>query len=187
MYDDLIQLFKRAQISVVPTITYFDFAVRLNERPTLLDDDVELAPFVPGREQFDWMTKLSPTARQQWFQDAQRARETTRKLVNAGVTIGTGTDIWQIPIGVHMELEQLVASGLTPAQAIHAATGAAAQILGAEKDLGTIEVGKLADLIILDADPLVDIRNTRKIWQVIQSGRMVDRQAILKVMRPQSR
>jgi imidazolonepropionase-like amidohydrolase len=83
-----------------------------------------------------------------------------------------------------MELEQLVAAGLTPLQAIHAATGNSARVLGAEKDLGTVEVGKWADLVILDADPLSDIRNTRKIWQVMQSGRLVDRSAILKTIRP---
>jgi cytosine/adenosine deaminase-related metal-dependent hydrolase len=75
-------------------------------------------------------------------------------------------------------------TGLTPAQAIHAGTGAAARILGAEKDLGTIEVGKWADLVILDADLLADIRNTRRIWQVVHYGRVVDRPAILKTVRP---
>jgi imidazolonepropionase-like amidohydrolase len=105
-------------------------------------------------------------------------------LLRAGVTIGTGTDIWQIPIGVHMELEQLVAAGLTPTQAIHAGTDGAARILGADKSLGTIEVGKWADLVLLDADPLTDIRNTRKIWQVIEYGRIVDRSAILKTIKP---
>jgi imidazolonepropionase-like amidohydrolase len=69
-------------------------------------------------------------------------------------------------------------------QAIHAGTGGAARILGAEKDLGTIEVGKWADLVLLDADPLADIRNTRRIWQVVHDGRLVDRAAILKVVRP---
>ena len=101
-----------------------------------------------------------------------------------GVTIGTGTDIWEVPTGVHMELEQLVAAGLTPAQAIRAATADAARILGADKDLGTIEVGKWADLVILDADPLVDIRNTRRIWNVMHDGRIVDRPAILSVVKP---
>jgi imidazolonepropionase-like amidohydrolase len=100
------------------------------------------------------------------------------------VTLGTGTDIWQIPIGVHLELEQLVAAGLTPVQAIHAGTGGAARILGADKDLGTIEVGKWADLVLLDGDPLADIRNTRRIWQVVHDGRLVDRPAILKSVRP---
>ena len=184
MYDDLIQLFRAADIGVVPTIAYFDFAVRLNERPALLDQDAELTPFLPARDSFDWMFKLSAESRQEWAQEEERAREVTAKLRRAGVTIGTGTDIWQIPIGVHMELEQLVAAGLTPTQAIQAGTGGAARILGAERDLGTIEVGKWADLIILDADPLADIRNTRRIWQVVHNGRLIDRSEILKAVKP---
>ena len=184
LYDDLIQLFRAAGIGVVPTIVYLDFAVRLNERPALLDDDPGLAPFVPPRDSFEWMLKLSPAERQDWADDVRHAREATAKLSRAGVTIGTGTDLWQIPTGVHMELEQLVAAGLTPMQAIRAATGDAARILGADRDLGTIEVGKRADLVILDGDPLVDIRNTRRIWQVIQDGRTVDRSAILAAMKP---
>ena len=184
MYDDLIQLFRAADIGVVPTIVYLDFAVRLNERPALLDEDAELASFLPAREHFTWMLKLTAANRQQWAHDAQHAREAAGKLWRAGVTLGTGTDIWQIPIGVHLELEQLVAAGLTPVQAIHAGTGGAARILGADKDLGTIEVGKWADLVLLDGDPLADIRNTRRIWQVVHDGRLVDRPAILKSVRP---
>ena len=180
MYDDLIQLFKVAGIGVVPTISYLDFAVRLNERAALLDEDAEVSPFLPAKENFDWMFKLTPDTRKELAEEAQRSREAAIKLLRAGVTVGAGTDIWQVPTSVHMELEQLVAAGLTPAQAIHAGTGASARILGAEKDLGTIEVGKWADLIILDADPLVDIRNTRRIWQVMHYGRVVDRPAILR-------
>jgi imidazolonepropionase-like amidohydrolase len=130
------------------------------------------------------MINLDAAFRKELTRDAQHSREGAVKLLRAGITIGTGTDIWQIPNGVHMELEQLVASGLTPAQAIHAGTGAAARIMGAEKDLGTIEVGKWADLILLDADPLKDIRNTRKIWQVMQYGRLIDRSAIVKTIKP---
>jgi imidazolonepropionase-like amidohydrolase len=184
LYDDLIQLFRAAGIGVVPTIVYLDFAVRLNQRPALIDEDAELATFLPTKENFDWMLKMSAVNRQDWTEDAEHARQAAVKLWKAGITIGTGTDIWQIPTGVHMELEQLVAAGLTPVQAIHAGTGGAARILGADKDLGTIEVGKWADLILLDDDPLVDIRNTRRIWQVVQNGRMVDRSAILKVVKP---
>jgi imidazolonepropionase-like amidohydrolase len=82
-----------------------------------------------------------------------------------------------------MELEELVAAGLPPLAAIHAGTGAAARILGADADLGTIESGKWADLVILDADPLADIRNTRRIWQVVKLGRLVDRPAILEIFK----
>jgi imidazolonepropionase-like amidohydrolase/Tol biopolymer transport system component len=184
MYDDLIQLFRAAGVGVVPTITYFDFAVRLNERPALLDDDAELTPFMPARDNFDWMITLKPAARKNWIQEAAQAREATLKLARAGVTIGTGTDIWQIPTGVHMELEQLVAAGLTPLEAIHAGTGAAAQILGADNELGTIAVGKWADLVFLDADPLSDIRNTRRIWNVMHNGQLVDRSAIVRTIKP---
>jgi Tol biopolymer transport system component/imidazolonepropionase-like amidohydrolase len=184
MYDDLIQLFKAADIGVVPTISYLDFAIRLSERPAILDQDAELAPFVPSRDNFGWMIELSAEERRHWAEDVERTRETTAKLWRAGLTLGTGTDIWQIPTGVHMELEQLVAAGLTPAQAIQAGTGGAARILGADKDLGTIQVGKWADLVILDADPLADIRNSRRIWQIVHNGRLVDRSEILKVMKP---
>jgi len=187
MYDDLVQLFRVADIGVVPTISYLEFAVQLNQRPTLLDQDAELAAFLPTQESFDWMLKLSAEDVKDLTRDAQHAREMAVKLLRAGVTIGTGTDIWQIPIGVHMELEQLVAAGLTPTQAIHAGTGGAAVILGADNNLGTIKVGKGADLVLLDADPLADIRNTRKIWQVIQYGRIVDRTAILKTVNPKGR
>jgi hypothetical protein len=185
MYDDLIQLFRVADIGVVPTVSYFAFAVRLNERPALLDDDEELAPFLPERQDFKWMLDLSAAGRERFAHFAQRAREGAARLWRAGVTIGTGTDIWQVPTAVHMELEELVAAGLSPAEAIRAGTGAAARILGADKDLGTIEVGKWADLIILDADPISDIRNTRRIWQVVHEGRIVDRQAILELVRRQ--
>ena len=141
---------------------------------------------MPTKDNFDWMVNPPPAlvAMPFWKQGAPRSREAAVKLWRAGVTIGTGTDIWQIPTGVHIELEQLVAAGLPPLEAIHAGSGNAARILGAEKDLGTIEVGKWADLVVLDADPLADIRNTRRIWQVVKYGQVIDRPAILKVMRP---
>jgi Tol biopolymer transport system component len=185
MYDDLIQLYKVAGISVVPTVSYFELAVRLHEKPGMLDGDAELAPFMPAKENFGWMLDLKVAGGpSQWASWARRAHEEAAKLWRAGVTIGTGTDIWEIPTGVHMELEQLVAAGVPPLEAIRAGTGNAARILGAEKDLGTIEEGKWADLVLLDADPTVDIHNTRRIWQVIKGGQIVDRPGIIKVMQP---
>jgi Tol biopolymer transport system component len=179
IYDDLVQLFRAADIALVPTISYLSFAQRMT-RPDLLDSDQELAPFLPERSSFGWMVGLNPEVRRGLTRGAERARQATLKLARAGVTIGTGTDIWQMPAGVHMELEELVAAGLTPLEAIRAATGSAARILGAEQDLGTIEVGKWADLVVLDADPVADIRNTRKIQAIVQAGRLVDRPALLE-------
>jgi Tol biopolymer transport system component/imidazolonepropionase-like amidohydrolase len=184
MFEDMIQLFRAAGIGVVPTITYFSLAVNLNERPALLDDDKELLPFMLGRENFGWMIELTASERKQWVELDRSAREETAKLFRAGVTVGTGTDIWQLPVGVHWELEQMVKAGIPPLQAIQAATGNSAKILGAEKDLGTIKVGKWADIVILDGDPLADIRNTRRIWNVLQYGRILDRPAILKIIKP---
>ncbi|HMA39308.1 MAG TPA: LpqB family beta-propeller domain-containing protein [Gemmatimonadales bacterium] len=185
IYDDLVRLYRTAGISVVPTIAYSSFAVGLNEHPDLLDGDSALAPFLPPRSSFAWMLRLNAARRQQFAQFAQQARAATVKLARAGVTIGTGTDIWQIPTGVHLELVELVAAGLSPLEAIHAATGGAARIVGAEGDLGTIAVGKLADLVLLDADPLADIHNTRRIRAVIQAGRLVDRPGIVERFRHQ--
>jgi imidazolonepropionase-like amidohydrolase len=125
------------------------------------------------------MLGLNPERRAMFAGFGRTARQAAGKLARGGVTIGTGSDIWQIPTGPHMEMEELVAAGLTPLEAIHAATGASARIVGAEQDLGTLEVGKWADLIILDADPTADIRNTRRIRSVVQEGRVLDREALV--------
>lgn len=88
-----------------------------------------------------------------------------------GVTLLAGTDNAGGPgEGLHRELELLVEAGLTPAEALEAATLSAATILGRQADLGTIEVGKIADLVLLEGNPLEDIGNVRRIATVIQGG-----------------
>jgi imidazolonepropionase-like amidohydrolase len=77
-------------------------------------------------------------------------------------------------------MEERVKAGLSPAQALEAATLVNARFLGAEGDIGSIDEGKVADLLLLDGDPLADIRNTRRIHAVIQGGRLVDREALLR-------
>jgi Tol biopolymer transport system component len=180
IYDDLVQLFRAAGIGVVPTISYSALAVLINQHPRALEADSELRPFLPEQASFNWMMRLDSAGRRQFTQYVDFARRATAKWQRAGVTIGTGTDIWQIPTGVHMELEEMVAAGLSPLEAIHAATAGSARIIGIEREVGTVEVGKWADLVLLDADPTADIRNTRRIRAVMQAGRLVDRAAILR-------
>ena len=175
IYDDLVQLYRSAGIAVIPTISYSVLALAMNQHPDTLAADPELAPILPPQNAFGWMLALDSTGRREYERFAVWARQTTAKLARAGVTIGTGTDIWQVPTGVHLELEELVAAGLSPLEALHAATGAAARIIGAEHDLGTIEAGKLADLVLLDADPSADIRATRRIRAVVLGGQVVYR------------
>lgn len=92
-----------------------------------------------------------------------------------GVPIGAGTDTpiyLAIPgYSLHAELEQLVASGLSPLEALRAATIRPAEFFGIQDDIGTVDPGKRADLVLLDADPLSDISNTRRIRGVISKGK----------------
>ncbi|HMA21232.1 MAG TPA: amidohydrolase family protein, partial [Gemmatimonadaceae bacterium] len=110
----------------------------------------------------------------------QRALDFVRAAHSAGVRIDAGTDhmgadtAGALP-NVHHEMELLVRAGLTPAEAIVAATQTSAIAGGFETDHGTIAVGKLADLVVLTADPLLDIRNTARIAYVVRRGKVIER------------
>ena len=99
----------------------------------------------------------------------------------AGVRILAGSDApWLVVPGfsLHDELELLVKAGFTPGNALQAATRDVAEFLGLQGSLGTIEAGKVADLVLLDANPLEDIRNTQRISGVCLQGRWFDREAL---------
>jgi len=95
---------------------------------------------------------------------------------------GSGSDagaLYTYPgFSLHDELALLVRAGVPPVQAIRLASGAVTEFLGLDDSLGTIAPGKVADLLILDADPVRDIRNTKRIRSVIYRGRLLDREAL---------
>jgi imidazolonepropionase-like amidohydrolase len=105
-------------------------------------------------------------------------RDNLRKVAGAGLLVvaGTDTNVAGVLMGIssQMELVLLVEAGLTPAEALGAATNNAARMLGRETEQGTVETGKLADLVVLDADPLVDIRNVTRLHRVIKDGVIYD-------------
>lgn len=112
----------------------------------------------------------------------QMLLDMVRDMHRWGVGILAGSDLGNPYVvagfGLHDELELLVRVGLTPADALRSATISPARFLGREVDLGTVEEGKLADLVLLDANPLVDIKNARRIRAVIAGGRLLDREAL---------
>ncbi|WP_405060421.1 amidohydrolase family protein [Kribbella sp. NBC_01505] len=120
--------------------------------------------------------------REMWVWHQQFVKE----LFAHDVPILAGTDTgtpYSVPgFALHDELEHLVAAGATPRQALYAATAEPARFLGLARDLGTVEAGKIADLVVLDADPLTDIRNTRRIHTVITRGRVIGPAARAKML-----
>jgi imidazolonepropionase-like amidohydrolase len=105
--------------------------------------------------------------------------EMVRRMHKAGVRLLAGTDTSAplvVPgLSLHQELGLLVEAGLTPAEALRAATLAPAQCLKMDDRLGTVEAGKLADLVLLGKNPLDDIRNTLTVEAVVAGGRVAPR------------
>jgi len=102
---------------------------------------------------------------------------------HAGVPFMAGTDaapgVYIMPgFSLHDELANLVEAGFTPMEALQTATSNPAKFLGIESSFGSIDPGKIADLVLLRADPLVDIKNTQKINAVIANGRTFDRESL---------
>lgn len=122
-------------------------------------------------------------------QRLQRPARMIRVLLDSGVRIAVGTDAGATPdyppgYPTHREMEIYTKIGMTPEQVIMAATKSGAEALGLDREMGTIEPGKVANLLVLDADPRADVRNTRKIASVYLQGREIDRASMRKKWNP---
>jgi hypothetical protein len=104
----------------------------------------------------------------------QGVMATLRALHAAGIPMVAGTDQAIPGYSLHREIEIYVEAGFTPLEALQAATIVAARALGVEKESGTLEVGKRGDVLLLNADPLADIHNTRAVWRTVAAGAVYD-------------
>ena len=151
----------------------------------------DLIKYVPNPLRARWLQQAeaaaapaSPSAADQEL--ARRVAAANREIVIAmkrgGVQFVPGTDsggAWRIPgRSLHESLLEMNNAGLTPAELIVAGTSSSARLLKREKDLGTVQAGKLADLVLLDANPLDQIANARRINAVVANGRLYDRKAL---------
>ncbi len=124
-----------------------------------------------------------------WEQRRAQVARMIKVLLDGGVRVAIGTDAGATPdyppgFPVHREMELETIFGMTPAQAIVAATKSGAEALKIDKDLGTLEVGKMANLLVLNANPLDSITNTRKVAAVYFQGKAIDRDAMRKKWNP---
>jgi imidazolonepropionase-like amidohydrolase len=179
-----IAAIKARDVEYIPTLTR-DIAQFVYESVPPYFTDPFFTREIPNSYYRDELAKLNDPANQQKIranknaQNVKPALEQGRKnlkaLSDAGVTIALGTDTgtnegqWQ-GYFEHVELEEMVKSGLTPMKAIVAGTSGAARAANIQQQLGTIAAGKQADLLVLNANPLTDIRNTRQIDSVWIAG-----------------
>lgn len=123
----------------------------------------------------------SPEARATYREFYYKGLELTGSAHRAGVRVLAGTDYIVAGADLHRELQQLVLAGLTPAEALRAATISPAEYFGLEKQYGAVTPGMVADLVLLRADPLTDIRNTLHIESVIFNGNLYDKTALRQI------
>jgi len=146
--------------------------------------------YIPGRQRMAWLADAngmvaldpSPAGRRSFMDFYRKGLTLTNDAYRAGVPIILGTDAGDSFVfpgaSVHDELGELVRAGLSPAEALRAATLTSATYFGRSADFGTVQAGRFADLVMLDANPLDDIANARRIRAVWQGGRSFDRAAL---------
>ncbi len=163
-----------------PDLVYFPRNITDN----ILARQRQIKNYSSRYESMPWVARLPAADRKQFEDGFRNVLELTRKFVAAGGKIQAGTDTvtgGTPGLSQHHEMEILVEAGLTPMQALKAATSWPAELLegknGArgQAKIGSIRPGNFADLVVVSADPLVDISNTKKIERVMKNGRWVER------------
>ncbi|GIG66737.1 amidohydrolase family protein [Phytomonospora endophytica] len=178
----LFSRLRRSGTRMVPTLV----VSRVMDRPAEVDTADPRLKYLPAALTAYWAQAFrdlfvdarTPAEAAEWHGLLDFRRRFVHAMSEAGVPILAGTDGGDVPyvypgFGVHDELAELVAAGLSPLRAIRAATVEPARFLGLGDRLGTIAKGRAADLVVLDGDPLADIANTRRIHAVVTRGRLI--------------
>lgn len=173
-YDDVVQYFSQSQTNYTPTLVvaygglagdpYWRQATDVFAHPLLVHTPPKILAADNVRR-----TK----APEEDFVDDNAARE-AKKLADKGVLVSIGAHGQQPGIASHWELWSFVRGGMSPLEALKAGTINSAKSLGMAKDIGSLEIGKLADLVVLDANPLDNISNSDKVHYVMLGGRLYD-------------
>jgi imidazolonepropionase-like amidohydrolase len=174
---------KRRNVGYIPTLTRDVAVFEFETTPAYMTDRFFLRGLSIYRTDMEEVTNPALQEKVRNSEEAQLTKKALQQgsrnvklLSDGGVTIALGTDSgaavgrWQ-GFNEHRELELMVKAGLTPMQALVAATGGAARVVKLDEQLGTLQQGKWADFIVLSANPLADIRNTRQIDSVWIAGR----------------
>jgi imidazolonepropionase-like amidohydrolase len=182
VFKDIVALFISHHVMFDPTITAPVYFSTLQEG---FDYWIDERKFFTPEVQAWVKTKPPRHTVAGWDSLYWAMRRTTKAFYDAGGLLTLGTDNpstgeFIAGFSAHRELHTLVLAGIPPAAALKIATINGARALGVSDKLGTIETGKLADLVVIDGNPLADIRNTRKVRMVVKSGTIYDPQALLK-------
>jgi imidazolonepropionase-like amidohydrolase len=184
-YGDVVSLLAASQMTITPTVgIQGGFQLQTIRDASWLNDP--RMSLYPASVLASWRTVAAQPRNQA---DIDRRLAMTKPvekavfdIVKAGGRVTAGTDAPINPYGLSllMELEQYVAGGLTPLQALQSATTVNARALGMENDLGAIAPGRLADLVILDGNPLTNIRDLRRVRSVVKDGGVYTLESLLK-------